>query len=53
MKQILFHIMRQDVLESSIMHKIFKHLGAFPWLIKYNYSLASEMLNTHTIIDLD
>lgn len=45
--------MRQDVLESSITHKIFKHLGSLPQLIKDNYSLASEMLNTHTSIDLD
>lgn len=53
MREILFHITRQDVLEFSIMHKIFKHLGSLPWLIKYNYSLASEMPNAHTVIDLD
>lgn len=53
MRQILFHIKRQNVLESSLMHQIIKHPGFLPWLIRYNYSLASEMPNTHTVIDLD
>lgn len=53
MRQILFHIMRQNVLEPPVMHQIIKHSGFLSWLIRCNYSLASEMLNTHTVIDSD
>lgn len=38
---------------SPVMHQIIKHPSFLSWLIRYNYSLASEMLNTHTVIDLD